>query len=234
MKTKLIIIICLLSTLTVFAQGNKVPSDTSRSSCGMKTIFGCNNSLCKIPFGYFMEFNAGYSRFGHHNVFLPGISAGIILDHHWTVGMTASFIGNPGGLPFHHTHTDSSGVETKRSADLRGGFGGALFEYTLFPQSRIHVSFPLMIGCGYLYWSHVHYYEDNNGIVTDDYSHNHSKGDHFFVVEPGVKMEVNLTKMLRMGLGVSYRYAPDLDLKHASDNLINQFTATLSLRFGKF
>ena len=47
-------------------------------------------------------------------------------------------------------------------------------------------------------------------------------------------MEVNVTNMFRMGLGVSYRYAPDLDLKHVSDNLINQFNATLSLRFGKF
>jgi hypothetical protein len=91
-----------------------------------------------------------------------------------------------------------------------------------------------MIGCGYLYWSHVHNYEDNNGSVTDTYNNHFNHGDHFFVVDPGVKMEVNLTKVFRMGLGVSYRYAPDLDLKHASENLINQFNATLSLRFGKF
>jgi hypothetical protein len=40
--------------------------------------------------------------------------------------------------------------------------------------------------------------------------------------------------MLRIGLGISYRYAPDLDLKNTSSNLINQFTGKLSLRFGKF
>jgi hypothetical protein len=36
-----------------------------------------------------------------------------------------------------------------------------------------------------------------------------------------------------VGFGLSYRYAPDLDLKNASPNLINQFTGKLSFRFGK-
>jgi hypothetical protein len=233
MKTKLIIIICLVCSFSAFAQDHKATSDSSSSSYKINTVFGCNHGGCKIPLGYFIEADAGYTRFGHHNVMLPGISMGLILDHHWSIGMTGSFIGNPQGLHFHHTYTDSTGQEEKKSRDLRGGYGGALFEYTLFPQSRIHVSFPLMVGCGYLYWSKVHY-EDNNGTITNSCSHHYNCGDHFFVIEPGVKMEVNLAKAFRLGLGVSYRYAPDLDLKHAPDDLINQFTAKLSLRFGKF
>ena len=59
-------------------------------------------------------------------------------------------------------------------------------------------------------------------------------GDHFFVIEPGVKVECNVIKALRIGIGISYRYTPDLDLKYTSSDLINQFTAKLSLRFGKF
>jgi hypothetical protein len=58
--------------------------------------------------------------------------------------------------------------------------------------------------------------------------------DHFFVVEPGVRVECNVVKSLRIGLGISYRYTPDFDLKHTSHELLNQFTAKLSLRFGKF
>jgi len=234
MKAKLIIIICLVSSLQVFAQGHKASSDTSSSAYRINTVFGCNHGSCKIPLGYFVEFDAGYTRFGHHNVMMPGISMGLILNHHWSVGMTGSFIGNPQGLHFHHTHTDSTGEEVKKSRDLRGGFGGALLEYTLFPQSRVHVSFPLMIGGGYLYWSDVHTSDNNITMPDADSHHNNNHGDHFFVVEPGVKLEVNLAKAFRLGLGVSYRYAPDLDLHHAPDNLVNQFNAKLSLRFGKF
>lgn len=212
----------------VFAQGKNATPDSSSSAYRMNTIFGCSHGKPHIPLGYFVEFDAGYTRFGHHNVFLPGISAGIILNHHWTIGMTGSFIGNPQGLHMHHGHSDSTGQQNS-SANLKGGFGGALFEYTLFPKSRVHVSFPLMIGGGYMYWSQVHY---PNG--SSKYYHPFNFGNSFFVIEPGVKMELNMSKMLRLGLGVSYRYAPDPDLKYASENFINQFTLKLSLRFGKF
>ena len=232
MKTKVIALICLLGSITAFAQGHKASSDSS-SSYKINTLFGCNHGACKVPLGYFIEMDAGYTRFGHHNVMLPGISMGLILNHNWSVGMTGSFIGNPQGLHFHHSYTDSTGQEEKKSRDLRGGFGGALVEYTLFPKSRVHVSFPLMIGGGYLYWSQVHY-ENSSNNNDNSYNHKYNNGAHFFVVEPGVKLELNLAKMFRLGLGVSYRYAPDLDLRHAPDNLVNQFTAKLSLKFGKF
>jgi hypothetical protein len=58
--------------------------------------------------------------------------------------------------------------------------------------------------------------------------------DGFFVVEPGVRIECNVVKSLRIGLGISYRYTPYLKLLNTSPGLINQFTAKLSLRFGKF
>ncbi len=230
MKIKLIIIICLTFTLAAFSQGHKTASDTA--SYKINTVFGNHHGCCKIPLGYFIEFDAGYTRFGHKNVFLPGISMGLILNHNWTVGLTGSFIGNPQGLHYRHVYYDTTG-QTNNSANLGGGFGGALIEYTLFPKSRLHVSFPLMIGGGYLYWNRVSsdYHTQN---LLGSYSNHSGSGTHFFVIEPGVKMEVNLAKMFRLGLGVSYRYAPDLDLKHASENLINQFTAKLSLRFGKF
>jgi len=41
-------------------------------------------------------------------------------------------------------------------------------------------------------------------------------------------------KFFRIGVGASYRYTPDLDLVNSSKNLINQFNANLSLKFGKF
>ena len=230
-KAKFIILLCLVSSLSVYSQGMKASSDSSSSSYRMNTIFGNKNGSCKIPLGYFVEFNAGYTRFGHRNVFLPGISAGLILDHHWTIGITGNFIGNPHGLHFSNIHSDSAHPQA-RSADMRGGYGGGLFEYTLFPQSVIHVSFPLIIGVGMMYLSPSRY-GDNSGTLPPDYKHHYMAKSSFFVIEPGVKMEVNLSKIFRMGLGISYRYAPDPDLKRVSETFFNQFTARLSLRFGK-
>ena len=231
MKTKLIIMICLVCSLTAFSQEQTNGKD-SASSYKINTMFGSGHKGCKIPFGYFIQFDAGYTRFGHHNVFMPELSMGMIINHNWSLGMTGSFIGNPQGLSFHHTYTDSTGQKGKEYKYLKGGFGGALLEYTLFPRSLVHVSFPLMIGMGYLYWDYAKH--SNPGTSGNTFYHHNTYGDCFFVIEPGVKAEMNLSKMFRIGLGVSYRWAPDLDLRYASDGLINQFNIKLGLKFGKF
>ena len=231
MKKITVILIFWALTYTVFAQ-DKQATSTPATTSEINTIFGKGGVNCKIPLGYFIEINDGFTRFGHQNVFLPGISMGLILNHHWTIGMTGSFIGNPNGVNFKHSSHDSTGNSIHRDNRLRGGYGGLLLEYTLFPQSRVHVVFPLMIGCGYMSMSH---YTNIDSTLTDqDYHHSSTSGDHFFVIEPGVKLECNVIKNLRIGFGLSYRYAPDLDLRHAPSDLINQFTAKLSFRFGKF
>ena len=96
----------------------------------------------------------------------------------------------------------------------------------------VHVSFPLMVGIGYLYWDYAKH--SNPGTSGNTFYHHNTYGDCFFVIEPGVKAEMNLSKMFRLGLTVSYRWAPDLDLRYASDGLINQFNIKLGLKFGKF
>ena len=227
MKVKLVVLLLLAYSFAAVAQESPKAADSS--SFKMSTVFGKNHGKCNIPLGYFIETSVGYTKFGHHNVFLPGFSAGLILDHHWTMGMQINFIGNPHGLYFSSSHTDSAGTKHQRNGDLRGGYGGALFEYTLFPQKTFHVAFPLMVGFGSLYWSRVQY-KVSNGTYTDAWQGEGNERSYFFVIEPGVRMELNMAKKFRLGLTVSYRYAPDLDLKYASENLVNQFTAKLSFR----
>jgi hypothetical protein len=232
MKTKLIILICLACPLHLFAEKNQLFSDSASSAYRINSVFGRNSGEDKISWGFFIEFNAAYTRFSHNNVFLPGLSLGLIVDHHWTIGLMGSFIGNPHGLHYYNIYYDSS-AQKMRGADLRGGYGGALLEYTLFPQSRLHVSFPLMIGGGYMFYSPMRY-NNNSGSLPPKYYHDIISRDSFFVVEPGVKMEVNLASIFRIGFEISYRYSPDFKLKNTSADLINQFTARLSLRLGKF
>ena len=69
----------------------------------------------------------------------------------------------------------------------------------------------------------------------NEWSHNNfSHGEHFFVIEPGVKLELNVVKNLRIGLGISYRYSPERNHLITSPDLLNQLTGKLTFRFGKF
>ncbi|HTX88704.1 MAG TPA: hypothetical protein VMC08_06935 [Bacteroidales bacterium] len=225
----------ILLTFPVFAQ----QPDTLKHGAGkgyeMNTVFGNHKEHRHVPLGYFVELNAGYTRFDSKDVFLPGIQAGIILDHHWTLGAAGSFVGNSGNLYFKDIYYNENDAQW-HGAHLSGGYGGFLFEYTLLPRSVVHISFPLLIGGGYMYFQDHPPHPDslfNPHEYPDHHSHVIS-GDHFFVIEPGVKVEFNIVKHLRLGLGISYRYTPDLDLSGVSADLINQFTGRLTLRFGKF
>ena len=230
-RKPLFIIFCALLSLASIAQ-DAPPANPPAGNNEMNTLFGKGSGTIKIPVGYFIEANGGFTRFGHKNVFLPGISMGVILNHHWTIGWTGNFIGNPMGVHFRNIYYDSASAKM-HGANLIGGYGGLLLEYTLFPKSRVHVAFPLMIGGGYMFYSRQQHFNDST-FSNHDWHHNVISEDHFFVVEPGIKVECNLVRTLRLNLGVSYRYSPDLRLKNTPKDLINQFTVKLGLRFGKF
>jgi hypothetical protein len=232
MKKVIVILLGLALTIPAFTQ-EKSSADSSSSHYKQHTLF-CHTALPHLPFGYFLGLSGSYTKFGNKDVFMPGISMGIILSHHWTIGMQANGIGNSRDLTYanvHYNETDSSW----HSGKLGGGYGGALFEYTLFPKSVVHLSFPIIIGGGYMF-----YYKEDGHQHDNDKHHNNSwhmttySNDYFFTVEPGIRMEINLAQMLRLGIKVSYRYSPDFKLPNVSSDLLNQFNAGIDLRIGKF
>jgi hypothetical protein len=228
MKKIMIMMLCCASTLSVFAQDTQ-PTAASTGTNEIHTLFNKGSGKCKIALGYFIELNGAYAQFGHKGVFLPGMSMGLILNHHWTIGLTGSFVGNSNGAQFHRGHQDTTRMN-KHGSGLNGGYGGLLLEYTLFPRSKVHVSFPLTIGTGNIYSSRNGHLGDSTDSQKKWYHH----GEQFLVIEPGVKLEVNVVKKLRIGLGISYRYSPERDHRITSPDMLNQLTGKLSLRFGKF
>ncbi len=227
----LLLLFCLCFATALSAQESR-PPDTTAGTRGFNTLFGKGSGGTTPQPGFFAELNGGYTRFGGRNVFLPGISLGVILSHHWTIGLSGSFIGNLKGLYYHNIYFDST-ANRKHGANLNGGFGAVLLEYTLHPKARVHFAFPLLIGIGDLYYTHQSHHNDST-ISHHDWKPGNVIKDHFFFLEPGVRVEANMIRALRIGLGISYRYAPNLDLRNTPANLVNQFTATLRLRFGRF
>jgi hypothetical protein len=234
MKKLIFFFFLVVLVIPAFSQDTISGSSSSSSEdYSIRTIFGNRKNSVKIPLGYFLELNGAYTQFAHNkNVFMPGISMGLILDHHWTIGMSGSFIGNHNGIFYRNIYYNEKTGEIA-GAHLHGGYGGALFEYTLLPESVVHVSFPLVVGMGYMYYSNEEFHPSDLRYYQN-WHHSTIDNDYFFVVEPGIKAEFNVVKALRIGVGISYRYTPDLELKHTPDDLVNQFNASLSFRIGKF
>lgn len=216
----LVTILALAATVSIFAQTGQ---EKTSSEFEMKTVFG-HGAPKKL--GWFVGIDPGYTQFDGRDVWMGGITAGIIIDHNLSVGLLGRAWVNRNGL-FYPEVTDTAG------AYLDGGYGGILLEYTLFPKSMFHVTFPVVIGGGWAtYTTEKEYYEWRGN--EKDLCHRTIDSDAFFVVEPGIRAEINLQKFMRLSAGVSYRYVGGLQLVNTPSTLMNNFTATIGLKFGKF
>ena len=225
----------LVGYVTVSAQETQPATTSSSGTSDMHTLFHKGDGTHKVPVGFFFELNSGYTHFGHKSAMLPGMSMGILLNHHWTIGLSVSMISTMQGDQHHHNPSvnDSLGDPKHHNNMSNASYGGLLLEYTLLPMSRVHVSFPLLIGCGSASFEHHGNPADTLVIENQDH-HQRYHTEHFFVIEPGVKLEINVVKHLRIGLGLSYRYTPGREYKVTSPDMLNQLTGKISLRFGKF
>lgn len=218
MKNITITLAILFITLSANAQENSTGNNEKAT-----TLFGQNK---EVKLGWFVGLDNGYTQFDKRDVYMSGLNAGLIINHNYTIGFSASGWTNRNTMYY-------SNIADTTGAYLEGGFGRFLFEYTMNPQSLIHLTFPLMIGAG-----GASYVTDNDydNWENEDWNkyHNTIETDLFFSIEPGVRAELNVFKFMRLNAGVSYRYVSGLELKNTSADMMNNFSATVGLKFGKF
>jgi hypothetical protein len=220
MKRTFLTTALFIIAIMIYAQDETKPTT---SDDGMKTLFSKN---ANVKLGWFAGIDGGYTQFDGRDAWLGGISGGMIINHHFSIGLT--------GRAWYDSHNYTEFSDTS-FARFVGGYGGLLVEYTLFPKSLVHVTFPVIIGGGgaaYMEnWDHNDWNNNNN-----DYYHNHHTydSDAFFVVEPGVRAEINILPFMRLNAGVSYRVVAGLELLHTPSDKLSNFTGSIGLKFGKF
>jgi hypothetical protein len=107
---------------------------------------------------------------------------------------------------------------------------GMVTEYVIGSNKALHIAFDLFTGAGFTLQYERHH-EGDEFDYEDDYVYDKNW---FFVAEPGVKVEVNLTKWMRLSPGVSYRIASGSDAEGLTDRDLSDINYNVSLKFGKF
>ena len=150
-------------------------------------------------------------------------------------GKTAIIGGGRGGWIINHTfvvggggyglvnNIKPEGISSEKDLLLEMGYGGLEFEYIANSQRLIHYSIYTLIGGGSVE------YRERDHSFEEVYA-----SDGFFVAEPGVSFELNVTKSFRVGLGTSYRYINGVNLEGTSNSELRGLSANLTLKFGKF
>ena len=124
------------------------------------------------------------------------------------------------GLATEHRMPVQSNPSVRELAAI--GYGGFEMEYTNRTYRLVHLTASTLIGAG--------------GITVRDDEVNISEDDPnaFFVLEPGIHTELNVTSFFRIASGITYRLTSGIDTGGLRDRDFSGFNAQITLKFGAF
>jgi hypothetical protein len=113
------------------------------------------------------------------------------------------------------------------------GYFGVIGQYIYNPADLVHLSGQILLASGT-----TKDYEDPKSGVFDNFWNISGAG--FYLVEPGVNLEINLSKRITFTLGCSYRYVTGLDgnnknveITHVTNEDLSGMNINFGLKFAK-
>jgi hypothetical protein len=170
--------------------------------------------------GFYGAISMGYSPIDNTDGLVFSSRGCWIMDRWFSIGLGGTaFVNNLNQIEdyvLNDTFNDES--------HLAGGYGGFILEPVLASRKPVHLSFPILLGGGAI-------------APVSDNSHAEPYSeieDVYFVVEPGVELEVNFTKWFRIAAFATYRYTSDIDIEGVSKDALNSYSAGLTFKIGLF
>lgn len=143
----------------------------------------------------------------------------------WIINFTddrAISIGGGGQILASEHLSASPGLENNDLFYAMTGYGGLVLEYTSLSYRLVHLTATSLIGGGTLMLRDRHFDE-----VSDDI-------DPYFVFEPGLHLELNVTHFFRIAAGLSYRLTSGIGSFGFSDSDFSGPGGIITLKFGAF
>ena len=149
-------------------------------------------------------------------------------------GDVGTLIGFYGGAVFNRTILlGISGGANLSHPRVNYGYFGAVGQYIYKPANLWHCSGQILLAYG-----STKDYEDPKSGLLDNFCNISGAG--FFLMEPGISLELNLSKRLTLVTGISYRYVTGLDendenvqITHVTNEDLSGINFNIGLKFKK-
>jgi hypothetical protein len=149
-------------------------------------------------------------------------------------GDIGTLIGFYGGAVFNRTFLlGITGGVNLGHPSVNYGYFGAIGQFILNPSKLVHFSGQLELAYG----STKDYQNPKSGLLDNFWN---ISGASFFMMEPGVNIELNLSKKLTLVAGISYRYVSGLNensenvsITHVTNKDLSGVNFVIALKFGK-
>ncbi len=211
MRIRVLFIVILLGTLM----------QLSHSQEGVKTLFGENDILAT----WYGQAEFGISDFEGNKLLLTSVEGGTMLNGILGLGIgVKANVNNP-----QYANLD----EEYDEGIFKTVYGGLIITPVFYGNNIVHFSTPLLIGGGMAGY-----------LTTRKYTSITSGGDtrmkrrvidsqSFFVLEPSIVGELNISKKLRFFMGASYRFAPGMEMIYTSGGEFNGIILKTGFVIGK-
>lgn len=185
-----------------------------------RTLFGGD----KTTHGGYGGLSVNYSQIDGKDAILVGARGAWVINHGIALGI--------GGYGFANDMSyEKSFYGYTDNYSLAGGYGGLIIEPIIGAKWPVHVSLPVLIGAGGVAYINQYWNTYDEPYHYEPYA---QEADAFFVVEPGIELEFNMVKFMRIAFGGYYRFTSNLALADTEKDILNGFSAGVTLKFGKF
>jgi hypothetical protein len=186
---------------------------TAQTGKEVKTLIGTGTPRI----GYFITPFCQFGSIAGSTAVIPGVGAGIVFNNNISLDLRYKFIA-----------TENTPVgEVNYRLYLDGQWFGIKSEFSLKPENAIHVNFFLEAGAGEIELDLKDSYENQQVIIP-------SEDAWFANLEPGVALEINLWKYLKLNLTAGYRFVSDVTFRNLSQRDLMGFTYSAALKIGIF
>lgn len=210
---------CLFVALTALSLHAQ---DTGSSD--IRTLFKDEG---KTSTGGFFSVSTGYTQVLRSGGMLVGGQGGWMIGHSFTVGGGGYGLVSRVIAEQYDDYLRAQGV-LARSSTLNFGYGGVFAEALVNYRAPVHIAFPLLIGYGGCSIDAVPV-EDQQPAIDPGVR---SQG--IFVVQPGVRMELNVAEHARVSVGVDYRYTSAIYLTALPADALRGFSGLMTIKVGRF
>lgn len=144
---------------------------------------------------------------------LIGFYGGVLIERSFLLGIS-------GGVNLGHPR-------------INYGYFGGIMQFIYKPENLLHFSGQLLLAYG----STKDYENPKSGLLDNFWN---ISGAHFFTMEPGMNLELNLSSKMTLVAGISYRYVSGLNendenvsITHVTNDDLSGVNFNIGLKFGK-
>jgi hypothetical protein len=175
-----------------------------------------------VEWSLFLAPEAKYSSLYGIGTIYGGLKGALLFNHHYAFGisfggfLTETVTYGPG------SQGDTTGLNTVMM------YGGFYLDYVTTFNAPVQISFPTVIGGGGVLLLEKMPKNPISGIVDEKLV----EGGVYFVLEPAINLEVNLSRVVRIGIGGGYRFIINSDLERFSNKDLSAPSINFNIKFG--